>query len=252
MSSVNFIPTTQPSVSVSAGKSTAQQSVTTSQSQPSANSSSATISQAARDALAATIASATEQSSSVTAAQSTAPQTVTSAQSQPTANTSGSAIPANSEPSFKQAMAEKFAGNNTERSMIQNDPSNPIWTQGVDSMAQHDFTAGTDVLYDLSHTMTGASGNPTIDGILRYSSGEPVTAESRAYVTKQTADYQNQLREMISSEKAKGTASSDIMLKIMDQQGQQPTRFRTYMAWPIASDFASTPPSATSGAVKPS
>jgi hypothetical protein len=98
--------------------------------------------------------------------------------------------------------------------------------------------------------MPGASGNPKIDGILRYSSGEIVTAESRAYATQQTAIYQNQLRDMISSEKAKGTAPSDILLKIFDLQGEQPARYRSMAEWPIASDFASSQPSAASGGVK--
>jgi hypothetical protein len=65
-------------------------------------------------------------------------------------------------------------------------------------------------------------------------------------MTQQTASYQNQLRDMISSEKAKGTAPSDILLKIFDQQGEQPSRFRAMMAWPIASDFASNQPDVVS------
>lgn len=245
MPAINFIAATQPSISATTGKSAASQTATT-QPQSAANTSSATISQAARDALAAALANASQQPSSVTSGQSTA----TAAQSQSAADTSGSAIPANSEPFFKQAMAEKFAGGNAIRAMIQNDPSNPMWEKQVESLAEHDFNLGLDVGYDFSHTMPGASGNPTIDGILRYSSGEIVTAESRAYVTQQTASYQNQLRDMISSEKAKGTAPSDILLKIFDQQGEQPARFRAMMAWPIASDFASNQPSAASGGVK--
>jgi hypothetical protein len=185
-----------------------------------------TISQAAREALATALASA---------------------QTRPSANADGSAVPADSSPAFQQGMAEKFAGGNAIRTMIQNDPSNPMWANSVDFYAEHDFTAGVDVLYDISHTMPGASGNPTIDGILRYSSGEPVTAESQAYVTKQTANYQNQLQDMISSEKAKGTSPSDILLKVFDQQGQQPARFRSMMEWPIASDFAASQAAAPRG-----
>ena len=232
MSSVSIISTTQQSIFATAGKSVAQQTVATVPPQPTANASSVTISQAALDALAADVANTTQQSTSVTTGQKTV-----SAQSQSSVETSNSAIPANSSPAFKQGMAEKFAGGNEMNAIIKNDPSNPMWAKDVDSYAQHDFTAGTEVLYDISHTMPGASGNPKIDGILRYSSGEPVTAESQAYVTQQTADYQNQLREMISSEKAKGTAPSDILLKIADLQGQQPARFRSMMEWPVASDF---------------
>jgi hypothetical protein len=250
MSSVSIISTTQPSIFLTAGKSIAQQNVTTDPPQPAANSSSATISQAARDALAATVANATQQSSSVTAGQSTAPQTVATAQPQPAAKTSDSAIPADSSAAFKQGMAEKFAGGNAIKAMIQSDPSNPIWAKGLDEYAHHAFNVNTDVLYDISHTMPGASGNPTIDGVLRYSSGEPVTAESQAYATQQGNSYQNQVLQMYSSEKAKGTAPSDILLKIMDLQGQQPARFRAMTEWPIASDFANNQPSATSGGVK--
>lgn len=248
MSTINFIAATQPSIPATTGKSTASQTVATAQPEPAANASSATISQAARDALAAALANASQQSSSATSGQSTAPQTA--AQSRSAADTSGSAIPANSEPFFKQAMADKFAGGNAIRAMIQNDPSDTQWAKHVDIYAEHDFTAGLDIGYDISHTTPGASGNPTIDGILRYSSGEIVTAESRAYVTQQMVSYQNQLRDMISSEKAKGTAPSDILLKIFDQQGEQPSRFRSYTMWPIASDFASNQPSAASGEVK--
>lgn len=218
MSSVSFIATTQPFATGTSGKYTAQQTALTKP--PSAGNSvnsSTTISQAARDALAA--------------------------------DTGGSAIPPESSTNFKEFMAGKFAGMNDIKAMIQREPSDPNWAKWVESYAQHDYTIGSDVGYDISHTMPGASGNPTIDGILRYSSGEVVTDESRAYATRQTTDYQNQLREMISSEKAKGASASDILLKIFDQQGQQPARFRSMMAWPIASDFTNNQTQAASGGV---
>lgn len=217
MSTINSITAMQSSILAATGKSSTSK-IATAQTEPAANASSATISQAARDALAATVATST-------------------------------AIPANSEPFFKQAMAEKFAGGNAIRTMIQNDPSDPQWAKWVDGYAEHDYTANPDVLYDISHTMPGASGNPTIDGILRYSSGEMVTEESRAYVTQQTASYQNQLQDMISSEKAKGTAPADIILKIFDLQDEQPARYRSMAEWPIASDFASNQPRAASSEV---
>jgi hypothetical protein len=53
MSSVSFIPSIQPSPSVTAGKYTAPQTAATAQHKPAVNASSATISQAARDAFAA-------------------------------------------------------------------------------------------------------------------------------------------------------------------------------------------------------
>lgn len=65
MSSVSFVSASQPSIFVTAGKSTAPQTAAT-QAQPNANSSSATISQAARDALAAAQNSASSANSSAT------------------------------------------------------------------------------------------------------------------------------------------------------------------------------------------
>jgi len=234
MSPVAVITTTQPSVSVTAGKFIAQQTAfATSPLQPAANASSATISQAARDALAASVVNATQQSSSITAVRT-----------QSSADASGSAISADSSSAFQQVMAEKFAGGNAIKAIIQSDPSNPMWTGQVESWAQHDFTLGHDVGYDFSGTKPGDPG--------RFLGGESVTAESKAYMTQQTASYQSQLREMISSEKSKGTAPSDILLKIFDQQSQQPSRFRAMMAWPNASDFAGNQPSAISGNVKSS
>ncbi|MDP2779962.1 hypothetical protein [Devosia sp.] len=213
MSTINIIAAMQSSILAATGKFSAPK-IATAQTEPAANASSTTISQAARDALAENVANATQQSS----------------------------IPAGGSHAFQQAMAEKFAGGNAIKLMIQSDPSNPMWTGQVESWAQHDFTLGHDVGYDCSGTKPGEPG--------RFLGGEPVTAESKAYVTQQTANYQNQLRDMISSEKAKGTAPSDILLKIFDQQGEQPARFRAMMAWPIASDFASSQPSAASGRVK--
>ena len=66
MSSVSFIPSTQPSPSVTAGKYTAPQTAATAQPKPAVNASSATISQAARDAFAAIQNSASSANSSAT------------------------------------------------------------------------------------------------------------------------------------------------------------------------------------------
>lgn len=226
MSAINAVTTSHPSTSTVARRSTISQTAERPQSE--SNASSATISQAARDALAATVAKAAQASPSVT--------------NQSSEDTSSSAISVNTSPSFKHAMAEKLAGGNAIRTMIQNDPSNPMWAKNVDFYAEHDFTGGLDIGYDISHTLGGASGNPTIDGVLRYSSGETVTAESQTYATKQTSDFQNKLREMIGSEKAKGTTSSDILLQIFDLQETQPSHFRAMMGWPTAADFAINQP----------
>ena len=230
MSTINIIAAMQSSILAATGKASAPK-IATAQAEPAANADSATISQAARDAFAASVVNATQPPSSVTADQA-----------QSSADASGSAISADSSSAFQQAMAEKFAGGKAIKLMIQSDPSNPMWTGQVESWAQHDFTLGHDVGYDYSGTKPGEPG--------RFLGGEPVTAESKAYMTQQTASYQNQLRDMISSEKAKGTAPSDILLKIFDQQGEQPARYRSMAEWPVASDFASSQPSAASGGVK--
>ena len=66
MSSISFIASANPSSAVTSGKSTVQQTLATVQSQPTASTSSATISQAARDALAAVQSSASSDNSGTT------------------------------------------------------------------------------------------------------------------------------------------------------------------------------------------
>lgn len=166
--------------------------------------------------------------------------------SQTGANASGVTISpaAMSRASFEQGMAERFAGRNQQRAMMASDPSNPLWAKTADELAHHDFNVDTDVLYDISGTVPGG------DGILRYSSGEPVTAESQAYATQQGSNYQSALLQLYNSEMAQKTPPGDILIKMLDLQEQQPARFRAMSMWPIAADFPSSQPGAASGGVK--
>lgn len=168
------------------------------------------------------------------------------AQPQPAANATSAAISpaAMSRASFEQGMAERFAGRNQQRAMMASDPSNPLWAKTADELAHHDFNIDTDVLYDVSGTVPGG------DGILRYSSGEPVTAENQAYATQQGSNYQSALLQLYNSEMAQKTPPGDILIKMLDLQEQQPARFRAMSMWPIAADFPSSQPGAASGGVK--
>lgn len=166
--------------------------------------------------------------------------------SQASANTSSVAISstAMSRASFEHGMAERLAGRSQQRALFANDPSNPAWAEAADQMAHHTFNEDTDLLYDITGTISGG------DGVLRYSSGEPVTAESRAYAMQQGNRYQSALLELYNSEMAKKTPPGDILIKMMDLQEQQPARFRAMAMWPNAADFANNQSDVTSSGVK--
>lgn len=191
---------------------------------------------------------ATTPLTSVTAEISSAPQAVIADQPQATANASYATISAAamSRAGFEEGMADRLAGRNQQRAMLASDPSNPLWAKAADELAHHNFNVNTDIGYDISQTL------PPGDGILRYSSGEPVTAESQAYATQQGKSYQNQVLQLYNSEMAKGTPSGDILVKIFDLQEQQPARFRAMSEWPVAADFASNQPDAISGSAESS
>jgi hypothetical protein len=221
MSSIASIPAAQPEVVTSSGKYTAQQTADT-QPQPAATaSSSATISQAAHDAAA--------QDNKIT----------------PYSDDPRAAA------SYLQMMAEKFAGSNQIRATYASDPSNPLYAQQLAQAAQQNFSTGTGegAAYDLSWGKTSANLLKMNDN-LHYVGGEPVTTASQAYQQQQVNSYKNAATQLYNSEKAKGTAPGDIIIKRMDLQGQQPARFRAMMGWPNAADFANNAPSATSGGVK--
>jgi hypothetical protein len=189
----------------------------------------------------------TQSVAAVIAGKSTTPPTATA---QPQSNADSGSVTispaAMSRSNFEQGMSERLSGRNQQRAMYANDPSNPLWAKTADQMAHHTFNADTDLLYDISGTVPGG------DGILRYSSGEPATAESRVYATQQGNRYQSTLLELYNSEMAKNTPPGDLLIKMQDLQEQQPARFRAMAMWPVAADFASNQTSATTGSVKSS
>lgn len=162
------------------------------------------------------------------------------------ANTSSVAISsaAMNRASFEHGMAERLAGRSQQRAIFANDPSNPAWAEAADQMAHHTFNEDTDLLYDITGTISGG------DSILRYSSGDPVTTESRAYALQQGNRYQSALLELYGSEMAKKTPPGDILIKMMDLQEQQPARFRAMAMWPTAADFVTGPTDAAAGTTK--
>lgn len=154
---------------------------------------------------------------------------------------------------FTQNMAERFAGRNQQRAMYANDPSNPLYGKWLDDAAQKNFSTGTGegALIDLSWGKTSAN-LLKMDDNLHYFGGEPVTPASQAYQQQQVSNYKNAATQLYHSERAKGTAPGDILIKIMDLQEQQPARLRAMMGWPNAADFASNQASAAFGGVKSS
>jgi hypothetical protein len=215
MSAINIITAMRSSIIATTGKTNASQTVAA-QPEPSANDSSATISQAAKDLVA--------KENKITPYSD---------------DTRASAA-------FMQNMAEKFAGNNKTRAMYANDPSNPLYAKFLNQAAQQNFSTGTGegAVYDLSWGKTSANLSK-MDDNLHYTGEEPVTAASQAFQQQQVNSYKNAATQLYNSEKAKGTPAGEIWIKIMDLQEQQPPRFRAMMGWPTAADFANTPPSAT-------
>lgn len=220
MSAVNIISAMRSSILATTGKTTAAQTVAA-QSTPTANGSSATISQAAKDLVAK----------------------------------ENRVIPYPDDPraaaNFMQNMSERFAGRNQFRATYASDPSNPLYAKFLDEAASKNFSTGDGegALIDLSWGKTSANLSK-MDENLHYFGGEPVTAASQAYQQKQVHSYMNAATQLYTSEKAKGTPAGEIWIKIMDLQEQQPARFRAMMGWPTAADFATSPPDATSGGVK--
>lgn len=221
MSTVNFITAMQSSILATSGKSAASQTVATAQPEPATNDSSATISQAAKDLVAK----------------------------------ENKIVPYSDDPQaaarFMQNIAESFAGRNRTREQYANDPSNPLYAKFLDEAAQKNFSPGTGEGggIDLSWGKTSANLSKMED-VIHYTGGEPVTADSEAYLHKQLNAYKNAATQLYTSEKAKGTPAGEIWIKIMDLQEQQPSRFRAMMGWPTAADFSSNQPGTASGSVK--
>ena len=220
MSTVNIIAAMQSSILAATGKSSTPK-IATAQTEPAANDSSATISQAAKDLVAK----------------------------------ENKIVPYSDDPRaaarFMQHMAEGFAGKNQARAQYASDPNNPLYAKWLDIAASENFSPGTGngAGIDLSWGKTSANLSKMED-VIHYTGGEPVTAASHAYQQKQIHSYMNAATELYTSEKAKGTPAGEIWIKILDLQEQQPARFRAMMGWPTAADFASSQPDAASGSVK--
>lgn len=152
---------------------------------------------------------------------SAATQAVSTFESNP-ASTHHSPVSTN----YQQQMPEIIAGVNLLRANALSDPSSPEVAKLAYDMAHANLTDGQGVggLIDISGTIPGGS--------VRYTSGEPVTEESKAYFTQYATSYQNTATKLYNSEVAKGTTAGDIVNQLFDLQAQQPARFRTMMMWP--------------------
>lgn len=130
---------------------------------------------------------------------------------------------------YQQLMPEIIAGVNLLRANALSDPSSPEVAKLAYDMGHANLTdgQGSGGLIDISGTMPG--------GDVRYTSGESVTEESKAYFTQQATNYQNTATRLYNSEVAKGTTAGNIVNQLFDLQAQQPARFRTMMMWPPSS-----------------
>ena len=116
------------------------------------------------------------------------------------------------------------------------DASSPAIANFAYTMAYADNTdgGGGGGAMDISQTL------PPGDGILRYSSGETVTVESKAYFTREETRYRQERMHLYDLEVAKKTPPGEILHKLFDLQGQQPERFRSMMMWPSTADYTSS------------
>jgi hypothetical protein len=179
---------------------------------------------------------AMQPSSSLTGKESTV-QTVAAAQPQPTTNTSSVTISSDAmrRANYEQTMVELSNGYNQVRAQTISDPSSSVWAAYAENVAHADLMDGMGGggLIDLSGTLPGG------DGVLRYSSGETVTVESKAYFTQQATHYRQESIQLYDSEVARKTPPGEILHKLFDLQGQQPERFRSMMMWPSTADYTS-------------
>jgi hypothetical protein len=136
----------------------------------------------------------------------------------------------------EHSMRDVFSGRNNLRAMVLRDEdiSSPATADLAHTIAYEDLTRGGGVggLLDISGTLPGG------DGILRYSSGEPVTEESKAYFNKEEARFRQERIKLYESELGKGTPPGQIVNKLYDLQAQQPERFRMMNMWPVEADVA--------------
>jgi len=165
------------------------------------------------------------------------------ASSQPQAATSSTSISSDgSAYADYLRMIEQQESGRTMRQMALEDPNNPQWAISVDIAVRENMLAG-----DIGGAISLAGTTP--NDPIKYTCGDPVTAASQAYYEKQAAIYMSQLGELVSTEKAKGTAPGQIFAAICDLQAKQPDAFRAIMMWtPAAEPFSIEKASNPSGA----
>ena len=173
---------------------------------------------------------ATQSSTAVTAGKSTTQQTVLAAQSQPDANATSVTISSSGAvyAGYLEDLAQKESGR-TIRQMALEDPNNSYWAQAAEAYVTENMSAGN--VGGLLRLTSLTDMNAPIS----YTNGEPVTVASQAYYEKQATSYQNQVRELYDTERAKGTPPGQIVAAIIDLQAKQPEAFRAMNAWPPAS-----------------
>lgn len=182
---------------------------------------------------------ATQSSILATTGKSAASQAATT-QHQPAANTSSASISSGGAAYANYLrMIEQQESGRTLRQRALEDPNDPQWAISVDIAVKENMLAG-----DIGGAISLAGTTP--NDPIKYSSGEPVTAASQAYYEKQATIYMSQLRELVSMEKAKGTAPGQIYAAIIDLMAKQPDAFRAMMMWGPAA-----PPNSIENATNP-
>jgi len=146
-----------------------------------------------------------------------------------------------------QARINNVSGSNLtspEAAQFAHDYAHSNFTDGMGTETGGSGMVNVAVAFDIRGTLVGG------DGILRYSSGEPVTKESQTYWKQQIQNFQNDLLRLYDTEAAKETPPGEILNKFLDLEEQQPARFRAMMMWPNSTDFASNQPGTTSAGLK--
>lgn len=156
--------------------------------------------------------------------QTASAQTRSAASSAGSVTISAAALYAN----YAQSMTEGAVGQKQTIAYFLANPTSDLAAQSADVMA-HENLLGASVGGAVS--LAGKTPNDPIS----YSNGEPVTAASQAYYTKQAGTYMSQVLELYDTELAKGTTPGEIISKIYDLRASQPDAFRAMMGFqPIA------------------
>ncbi len=110
-----------------------------------------------------------------------------------------------------------------QRSWIsENAHSDPIWAE----KAAYELAKGPDQpLLDISGLVDGS-------GPIRYTgTGQPVTAESKAYFEQEASRVASERMALYQSEKANGTPAAEIVDKLIAYMDRQPKRYLEMMPW---------------------